>query len=143
MATLFIRMNQTFPLDQKAAQRLNGGISDPSFSIQFNFAVKSGSIGFEVSTSSFIEGAAKILNENKQFLVNMSGLAKVKIYEMQETQFAEKSALYVSGISVEGTYELIPAKPLSTTESVKHNGEVYPLAAVEVGQKKTALIRYP
>jgi len=141
VATLFIRMNQTFLLDEKLTRKW---ILDPQpgFSIQFDFAVESGSIGFQVPSSSFVEGAAKILSEGNQLSVNLSGVAKVKIYEMQETQFVEKSRLYVSGITIDGTYELIPVKTLAAAQSVQHNGEVYPLAFVEVGGKKTALVRY-
>jgi len=143
MSTIFIKINQTFSLDQKTARDYLEGVSDSGFSIQFNFAVKSGDIGFQVPTSAFVEGSARISSENKQFSVNVRGLAKAKIFEMQETQFFEKTPLYISGITVDGTYVLIPARPLTEIEGIKHDGENYPLAAVEVGKKKTALAIYP
>lgn len=141
MSTIFIEINQTFSLDQKTARDYLEGVSDSGFSIQFNFAVKSGDVGFQVPTSAFVEGSARISSENKQFSVNVRGLAKVKIFEMQETQFFEKTPLYISGVTVDGI--LIPARPLTEIEGIKHDGKNYPVAAVEVGKKKTALAIYP
>jgi hypothetical protein len=142
MATYFIRINQQICLDQNTAQDRLTGTSNPSFSVQFNFAVKSGSVGFEITSSSFIEGGMYVTSEKGVFIAHLDGLAKTKLFEMQEVKLAEKTALYISGITIDGTSELIAASPLPGGQNVQHNNEIFPTAILEIGQKKSALSKY-
>ena len=143
MASYFIRINQKIRLDQKTAKERLTGISDPSFSVQLNFAVQSGSVGFEITSSSFVEGGLHVTSEKGVFIVHLDGLAKVKLFEIQEAQLTGKTPLYIYGITLDGTYELIAASPIPGSLSVQHNNEIFPTAVVEIGKKKAALSKYP
>ena len=89
------------------------------------------------------EGGAHITSESGVILAHLNGLAKAKVFEMQETQFAEKTTLYISGITLDDTYELIAANAPPGSPSVKHDNETFPIAQVEIGQKKSGLLKYP
>ena len=127
MATLFIRIDQNVGLSSRAEDALKGaGAAD--IGVQFGFSVKSGSVGIEALPEHFLEGEVSIGEQEGVPIARLIGLIKVKIYEAQESQIAEKRPLYIEGLNLAGAYEVfgVTAHPFPENQTINVKPILHP-----------------
>lgn len=142
MPFLFISINQIVNLDQIQAVESIRGQNGKDLSVQFSFLVKSGSIGFRVGPENFVEGGMEV-NDDGNVSVKIFGIVKVKVYEMQETQITSAAPLYIEGVFPKDSYRCIPAIARVGEGYALSDGFKHPLAAVQLGFKKSGMMDYP
>ena len=152
MPNLFLKIDQTVSLDAGPAfvkERVQSMIenSDMSFDINCTFILigSDSSCGFSIKASDFIEGGFSISAiDSKSFSIAISGLAKVKVYEMQMTAYSEKRPLSISSVSIAGSAAGMDpiVSNLSPDTVVQNFDNTHLLLRSKIGIKKSALLDY-
>ena len=143
MATVFVKIDQTVWLDDSPfGHELIRETQSNGADLSLSFATAgSGRVGFRLPSSSWVEGGMTIEEDGKIWKAQASGIAKIKIYELDEIQLALKVPLYIAGVIFDVVSRVVPT-PIAGSETIMHHGQQYPLARVFLGLKKSALALY-
>lgn len=147
MPNLFINIDQSFlcEVNQKAVgatsfiEALKTDPPNIEVNLRFLKSKSPSSCGFEITSESFVNGGltSKQISENK-FQVNISGVAKVKVYEMQINAWNDGDTLVIDTLSK----DMSGFSPAISTEdtSFSWNGDKYLVAKAKLGMKKSDVI---
>ena len=150
MPNLFLELDQElfFVPDKREAEEFRASCgASTGLRIIFKFLVERGrsSVGFELDASSFVSGGIEAKPDGEGYRVKLSGVAKVKVYEMQMTAFSKKQAFFVlDGIGLTSSLEAYrPSSVLPDSKDIVIiDGEGFVKFTGKIGTKKTAMEAY-
>lgn len=142
MTTYFIGIDQTVEIDAAIAKKWLSIEDDKGVTVQFNFAVPSGSVGFEIQPKNWVEGGVTLSREKNSLQAVITGLAKINLFEMQEKQIAEKVPVYIATITAVDGMVGVPVLPEKGPAAIVSQGEKYTVALLSIGKTKKALASY-
>ena len=152
MPNLFLKIEQIVDLDpgselnkSKVQSKIDKSEKDFELNCKFFLVGSQSSCGFQIQQSDFIEGGFSITTKDSAtFSVAISGVAKVKVYEMQMTAYSENRSLCLTSVSILGTSVAMSliTKNLDPGQTVKYDGEKEVLLKCQIGTKKSALLAY-
>lgn len=147
MPNLFINIDQSFlcEVNQKAVgatsfmEALKNNPSSIEINFQFLKSKSSSSCGFLISSDSFVSGGltSKELSDNK-FQISISGVAKVKVYEMQINAWNDGDILVIDTLN-KGISGFSPTISAEDT-SFSWGGDKYLVAKAKLGLKKADVV---